>query len=115
MEAVTVTILDGPNAGISTQTRSRLRGVTAMTDADGFYQLTNLVGGGFTVQFSKDGYRLARRGVDIRTNLTENVELEALAPPSAPAERALSSLVRSGLERTDAPDRIFRPTLTSLG
>ncbi len=81
VEAVTVTILDGPNAGISTQTRSRLRGVTAMTDADGFYQLTNLVGGGFTVQFSKDGYRLARRGVDIRTNLTENVELEALAPP----------------------------------
>jgi len=84
---VTVTVLDGPNAGLATETRASLRGLTATTNAAGFYELTNLVGGGFTVRFTKDGYRPVDRGVDIRMDETANVVLEALAPRVLPNAR----------------------------
>lgn len=62
---VTVTVLDGANAGRTTQ-----------TDATGKYHLTGLKSGTFSVGWAKSGFKPYSYTVDLKSNLTVNLLME---------------------------------------
>ena len=62
--AASVTILDGPNAGRTTQ-----------TDNAGAYSFSGLTSAGFNVQISASGFATVTRGVNLASNTTLSVSL----------------------------------------
>lgn len=64
LAGVLVQVLDGPNAGRSTQ-----------TGGTGSYSLTGLVEGSFTVQFSRTSYTTATRGVTLSADTRVDLSL----------------------------------------
>jgi hypothetical protein len=62
--SASITILDGPNAGRTTQ-----------TDASGAYSLTGLRSAGFNVSIATPGFVTATRGVNLTSDTTLNVTL----------------------------------------
>jgi hypothetical protein len=69
LAGVRVTIIDGANAG-----------KTATTGADGRYQITNVVNGGYTVTALLAGYTAVALPVGINGNTTLDFRLEPTAP-----------------------------------
>ena len=69
LPGVVVTIIDGAN-----------QGKTATTGADGRYQITGVVNGGYTVTASRAGYTPAALPVGINGNTTLDFRLEPIAP-----------------------------------
>jgi hypothetical protein len=69
LSGVVVTVIDGAN-----------QGKTATTGADGRYQITGVVNGGFTASASKAGYTTATLPVGINGNTTLDFRLAPTAP-----------------------------------
>ena len=69
LSGVVVTIIDGAN-----------QGRTATTGADGRYQITGVVNGGFTVSAVRTGYTSVALPVGINGNTTLDFRLAPIAP-----------------------------------
>ena len=92
VSGVVVTVIDGAN-----------QGKTATTGADGRYQITGVVNGGFTVSATKAGYVGTSLPVGINGNTTLDFRLEPVAPRMSfgPGQYRVGTDIPAGRYYTD--------------
>ena len=76
------------------------------TNAQGRYEIPDLLAGTFEAQFSKDGYNSAQRSVSMTADVALDVTLDAGLPP----RYTLSGIVRTPWNEPAGADRLCGPS-----